>query len=61
MALSLEHINKHCTEWTARYMRLGDHGGGGHAGMTLNIFAGLLREPPERIAEAIKDSMVPGD
>jgi len=50
MSLSNEHIQKHLFEWTEEYLDRNDSRGGGHAGLSLNIFCGLLREPPKRVA-----------
>jgi hypothetical protein len=51
VALSDEHIEKHLRGWTEQYINSGDYGGGGHSGMTLGVWCGLLAEPPERVAK----------
>lgn len=58
MALSDQHILRHIQEWTRRYIEGGDGGGGGHSGVSLNIYAALLGEPPRRIAELILGNKV---
>jgi hypothetical protein len=50
MALSDEHLERHIREFSESYWK-GDYAGGGHAGMSLNIYCGLLAEPPERVGK----------
>lgn len=47
--LSDEHLTRHCIEIHERYINASDSGGGGHAGMSLNIYCGITGETPERL------------
>jgi hypothetical protein len=55
VALSDKHIQRHLREWTDLYLSGNDDGGGGHSGMSLNIFCGLLAEPPKRVVRLALD------
>lgn len=61
--LTDKHIEKHLREWTTNYLKGGDHQGGGHSGMSLNIFCALLHEQPKRVAKiamSMVDEVPPG-
>lgn len=50
MALSDEHLAKHVVEIQERFLSAGDYDGGGHSGVSLNIYCGILGESPKRLA-----------
>lgn len=55
MALSDAHIIRHCVEIQERFLSAGDTKGGGHSGVSLNVYCGILGEKPERLVKLLAD------
>lgn len=51
--LSDKHLRRHIVEWFEDYITRGDSRGGGHAGLSLNVYCALTKESPRRVASIL--------